>query len=68
MKCKFIIYNGCAYKTRAAEEVIESIEEVERMLKQYEGFWCQVVDMGTGKTILEGAFDEDFLDETYYEE
>lgn len=67
MKCKLIIYNGCACKTRAAEEIVESVEEIELMLNQYEGFWCQVVDMNKGKIILEGAFDDDFLDETYYQ-
>jgi hypothetical protein len=66
MKFKLIIYRGDR-KTCVVEKLVDNVEEVESMLEQYEGFWCQVVDVNTGKTILEGAFDEDFLDETYYQ-
>lgn len=66
MNVKLIIYRGSNKRVCVTEKLVSSIEEIECMLEQYEGFWCQVVDVNTGKTILEGAFDEDFLDETYY--
>ena len=66
MKFKLIIYRGSNKKVCVAEKLVDGVEEIECMLEQYEGFWCHVVDMNTGKTILEGAFDEDFLDETDY--
>lgn len=67
MKFKLIIYRGSNKNICVSETLINSIEEVECMLEQYEGFWCKVINASTDKVILEGAFDEDFLDETYYE-
>jgi len=66
MKFKLIIYRGMDKEICVAEQLFYNTEEVERMLGQYEGFWCRVINVNTGATILEGAFDEDFLDETYY--
>ena len=66
MKFKLMIYRENNKKVCVAEKLVNGIEEIERMLEQYEGFWCQVVDVSTDRIILEGAFDEDFLDETYY--
>ena len=67
MKFKLIIYRGRDRSVCVDETLVTSIEEIERMLEQYEGFWCRVIDMSTEELILEGAFDEDFLDETYYQ-
>lgn len=66
MNFKLIIYRGYDKKICVAEQHVDSIEEIECTLEQYEGFWCQVVNVSTNETVLEGAFDEDFLDETYY--
>lgn len=67
MNVKLIIYRRSnKKKVCVTEKLVNSVEEIEYMLEQYEGFWCQAVNVNTGKTILEGAFDEDFLDETYY--
>ena len=68
MKLKLIIYRGSDKNIYVDEAIVDGIEGIERMLEQYEGFWCRVIDMSTEELILEGAFDEDFLDETYYQE
>lgn len=67
MKVKLIIYRGSNKKVCVAEKLVDGVEEIEGMLDQYEGFWCQVIDVSTDRIILEGAFDEDFIDETYYQ-
>lgn len=67
MKFKLMIYRDDNKKVCVAEKIVDCVEGIERMLEQYEGFWCEVVDVSTDAIILEGAFDEDFLDETYYQ-
>ena len=66
MKWRLFIYRGCN-KTHIAEKDFNNPEEIEDMLEQYEGFWCRVVELNTLKIILEGAFDESYLDKAYYQ-
>jgi hypothetical protein len=65
MKWRLFIYRG-HNKTYVAEMDFNHPKEIEGMLELYEGFWCRIIDLSTLKIILEGAFDESYLDEAYY--
>ena len=68
MKWKLFIYRENDIKTYVTEKAFNSTKEIEDMLIKYEGFWCRVVDLSTLEIMLEGAFDNDFLNEEYYKQ
>ena len=67
MKWKLFIYRENDIETYVTEKAFNNPEEIQDMLKQYKGFWCRVVDLSTLDIMLEGAFDDDFLNKEYYQ-
>lgn len=67
MKYIIYIYYNSDKDTCIDEKEFNTPDEIEDMLENYEGYWCKVVNLETNETILEGAFDSDYLDEDYYE-
>lgn len=66
-KFKIFIYKNSNTKSYIMEKSFKNPDEIKDVLKQYEGFWCCVIDLSTLETILEGAFDDDFLNKEYYQ-
>lgn len=63
MKWEIFIYDN---KVCLIEKEFNNPKEIEAILKQYEGYWCKIINQITFEVILEGAFDDSFLDESYY--
>lgn len=49
-----------------AERKFNNPSEIEYLLDNCEGCWCEITNLETLDVILQGAFDDSFLDEEYY--
>ena len=42
-------------------------DEIEDLLDDYEGYYCEIYNLETDKLLMKGNFDSSYLDEVYYE-
>jgi len=67
MKFKIYIYYNSDANVCIDEKEFDTPDEIQDMFEEYEGYWCKIVNLETDKTVLEGSFISDYLDEDYYE-
>ena len=66
LKYKAFVYYNDNIKSHVDEKAFNEPKEIETFLSKYEGYWCRIVDLSTLGIMLDGAFDNSFLDEEYY--
>ena len=65
---KLFIYRENNNNTWVAEKAFNKPEEILDMLEKYKGFWCRIVDLSTLEILLEGTFDNTYLEENIIDE
>lgn len=66
LKYKAFIYLNNNIESYVDEKAFNKVEQIKQLLTKYEGYHCRIVDLSTLDIMLEGAFDDTFLDEEYY--
>lgn len=66
MKYRIIIYS-IRYGYIVEDLDFDDPREVEDLLETYEGYPAKLLNTDTNETLIEGAFDDTFFDEYYYE-
>ena len=66
MKWKLFVYKENNINTWMAEKAFNKPSEILDMLEKYKGFWCRIVDLSTLEILLEGTFDNTYLEEKHY--
>lgn len=63
---KIFIYRNENVDSFVTEKAFNNVDEIKDMLNDYEGYWCRIIRTKDLSVILDGAFDDSFLDESYY--
>lgn len=62
---RICIYTDSRLKKLVLTKDFDEPSELKPLLDEYEGYWSLAINLKTD-VILEGAFDDTFLDEDYY--
>lgn len=62
---RICIYTDSSLKHLVTVKDFDDTSELKPLLEEYEGYWSLAINL-KNDVILEGAFDDTFLDEDYY--